>query len=77
MFSDDIDEMFGGDGYKACRGVMGMIYDANPYIKEQHEQYRREEAEADRLARLREYTRKFDEQRALNGSRSLDEIMGY
>lgn len=77
MNSDELDELFSDDGYKAAEGVMGMIYKANPARRELHQRYAREEAEAKRAERLAEYARKFDEQRAINGSRTLDEIMGY
>lgn len=77
MNSDELDELFSDDGYKAAEGVMGMIYKASPARRELHERIAREEAEAKREERLIEYAHKFDEQRRINGSRTLDEIMGY
>ena len=77
MNSDSLDELFSDDGYKAAEGVMGMIYKACPARREEHQRYARAEAEAKRAERLAEYAHKFDEQRRVNGSRTLDEIMGY
>lgn len=67
----EMDELFSDDGYKAPKGHMELLYEANPELRRQHELWRIQEMQAERAQQLQAQLDEINERRRKNLSGPL------